>query len=58
MTLKPIETGDWVKLINGRSVVTGIVRSITATFVMIEGLYPIPLANWQPVKVKPAPVTE
>jgi hypothetical protein len=58
MTLDPqtIEKGGWVELANGRSVITGTVRSVTATYVTIEGLYPIPLKDWKPTTIKPRPV--
>ena len=53
---KTIEKGGWVKLKNGRSVITGTVRSVTATYVTIEGLYPIPLKDWKPTTIKPRAV--
>jgi hypothetical protein len=58
MTLDPktIEKGGWVELVNGRSVLTGTVRSVTETYVTIEGLYPIPLKDWKPTTIKPKQV--
>lgn len=55
MTLDPktIEVGGWVKLANGRSEITGTVRSVTATYVTIEGLYPLPLKSWTPIEIQP-----
>jgi hypothetical protein len=52
---KTIEAGCWVELVNGKSLVTGTVRSVTETYVMIQGLYPIPLKDWKPTTIKPRP---
>lgn len=49
--IKEIKPGGWVKLVNGQSVVNGMVRTVTATHVQIEGLYPLPLKYWIPVIV-------
>lgn len=50
-----IEAGGWVKLVNGQTVINGTVKQATATYVQIEGLYPLPLKYWIPLIIKPAP---
>lgn len=50
-----IEAGCWVKLVNGPTVINGDVVSVTDTYIQIQGLYPIPLKDWTPIIVKPAP---
>jgi hypothetical protein len=50
-----IEAGGWVKLVNGTTVINGDVVSVTNTYIQIKGLYPIPLKDWTPIIIKPAP---
>ena len=50
-----LEAGGWVKLINGPTVINGNVVSVTETYIQVQGLYPIPLKDWTPVIIKPAP---
>lgn len=50
-----LEAGGWVKLVNGDSVINGTILSFTDTYVQVKGLYPIPLKDWTPVIIKPAP---
>lgn len=50
-----LEAGGWVKLVNGDSVINGTILSCTDTYVQVKGLYPIPLKDWTPVIIKPAP---
>lgn len=56
MSLFELEKGGWVKLVNGNSVINGTIRQATATYVQVEGLYPLPLKDWKPIIVKPAPI--
>jgi hypothetical protein len=50
-----LEAGGWVKLVNGQTVVNGHIRQVTATYIGLEGLYPLPLKDWKVLIVKPAP---
>ena len=50
-----LEPGGWVKLVNGDSVINGTIIGCTATYVQVKGLYPVPLKDWKPVIIKPAP---
>lgn len=52
---KTIEAGGWVKLANGKTLITGTVKAVTQTYVSLEGLYPLPLKYWIPLIIKPAP---
>lgn len=49
-----LEVGGWVKLVNGNTVINGTIRQVTETYVQVDGLYPLPLKDWQPIIIKPA----
>lgn len=49
--VEDIKPGGWVKLVNGETVINGTVKSVTATYIKLENLYPLPLKYWIPIIV-------